>query len=207
MDFGEVQCPCCEPEPGSRRGLSQLLREPRAGQVTGQHLPKSQFSGENVGGDPGHIANFALNLEPPILGGYGPVQDFVKVSVDDVDLGAADREPGPAVHDAAPLARGEDPARPAERGDISWVDPVPVVQAEVPVRALDSGVRRSRPSEGDRHHPGDRGQLRGEMLHATSIAPPLPRPAVPRPTGPALEHRAPGARWLTRREHIRARRR
>src|SRR5215472_10677289 len=113
VDTGEVQRTGRQPVPGGRRGLPQLLRESRAGQVTGQHPAKSQFPNQNVGGDPGHIADLAVNLEPPIRGGGGPVQDLVEIPVDEVDLAAIDRQPGPAVHDVAPLAHGEHPASPA----------------------------------------------------------------------------------------------
>ena len=133
VDIREVQRPSCQPEPGIRRGRPQLLRESRARQVTGQHSAKSQFPGQNVGGDPGHVANLTLDLELTLPGGRGPAQDLVQVPVDEVDLGAIDREPGPAIHDAAPFAGREDPARPAERDDLGRVQPAPVIQAEVPV--------------------------------------------------------------------------
>src|SRR5207247_10846930 len=101
-------------------------------------------------------------------------------AVDEVDLGAADRQPGPAVDDAAPLAWRKDPARPAQRNDVRWVEAAAVVEPETPVRTPDSRAPRPRPPEGDRHNPRDRGQLRSEVLHGTSIV-----PLVPAATGPA----------------------
>ena len=179
VDLGEVQRARGEPEPGGRRGLPQLPREPGARQVTGQHPAKSQFPGQNVGGDPGLVADLSLDLELPLPGGRGPVQDLVQVAVNKVNLGAIDRQPGPAVHDAAPLAGSEDPARPAERHDPRRVQRAPVVQAEVPVGALGRRIRRPRPSESHRHDPGDRGQLGSKMLHGPSIPQPFSGPATP----------------------------
>src|SRR5690348_16594671 len=40
--------------------------------------------------------------------------------------GPADRQPRPAVHDDAPLARREDPPRPAQRADVRRVKTAPV---------------------------------------------------------------------------------
>ena len=74
---------------------------------------------------------------------------------------------------------------PAERGDVGRVEPVPVVEPEVPVRTLDSRVGRPRPSQGDSYHPGNRSQLYSQVLHGTSIPPPVPGPVVP--------HHRPGA--------------
>ena len=68
-----------------------------------------------------------------------------------------------------PLARSENPARPAKRNDVGRVEPVPVVEAKIPVRTLDSRIRRPRSSEGDSHNSGDRGQSHNEVLHDTSI--------------------------------------
>src|SRR5215469_8721814 len=142
VDTGEVQRTGRQPGPGGRRGLPQLLRKSRAGQVTGQHPAKSQFPRQNVGGDPGHIADLALNLEPAIRGGGGPVQDLVEIPVDEVDPAAINRQPGSTVHDGAPLAYGEHPAWPAQRDDVGRVDAAPVIEAEVPVRALQRRTRR-----------------------------------------------------------------
>lgn len=108
------------------------------------------------------------------------MQDLVEVPVDEVDLGAVHGQPGPAIHDAAPLTRSKDLTRPAERDDVGRVEPVPVVKTEVPVRTIDSRIRRPRPSESDSDNPGDRGQLRSEVLHGTSILQPLPRPFLNR---------------------------
>jgi hypothetical protein len=84
-------------------------------------------------------------------------EDLVKVPVDEIDLSAVDRQLGPAVHDAPPLAGSENPAWPAKRNDVGRVEPVPVVQAEVPVRPLRRRIRRPRPSQGDSDNPGNRG--------------------------------------------------
>src|SRR6266566_4502311 len=103
-------------------------------------------------------------------------------------------EPGPfgkplLVEDAAPLARREDPPRPAQRADVRRVETAPVIQPEVPVRTRRRAYR-PRPPEGDRHHPRYRGQPFGEIFHRTSIEQrPFSEHAIIRPDPePRLAH-------------------
>ena len=158
---------------------------------------QGQFPGQDVGRDPGHVTDLPADLEPPFAGRRGPASNVVEVPVDEVDLGLVDPRPGPAVHDAAPLARREDPPRPAQRADVRRVETAPVIQSEVPVRTLHRRPRRPRrprPPEGHRHDPGHRERAPlSEIFHRTSIGQrPLSEHAIIGPE-PALLPRGTGS--------------
>ena len=64
--------------------LPQPVREGWLRQLTGQRLPQNQLASQHVGGDPGYVANLAVNLEPAVLGARGPAQQLVQVPADQV---------------------------------------------------------------------------------------------------------------------------
>ncbi|HEX3310728.1 MAG TPA: nucleotidyltransferase domain-containing protein, partial [Streptosporangiaceae bacterium] len=71
------------------------------------------------------LAAGALSFAGVYAGRRGPPEHLVQVPVDQVHPGPADRQPRPAVDDAAPLARREDPPRPAQRADVRRVEAAP----------------------------------------------------------------------------------
>lgn len=77
MHLGEVQRPGRKAGPDHGRGVTQLRRKSRTRKLPGQHPAESQLTSQDVSRYARDVADFPLNLEPPILRGPGPAQNLV----------------------------------------------------------------------------------------------------------------------------------
>jgi hypothetical protein len=115
------------------------------GSLAPQNLRQRHLADEEVTRKSSDVPLRLIDLESTLLGLRNPKLNDIQVAVKEIDLLAADMQPGAPIQEPTPVTGLEHAAREAERKNVFGTEPTTVVHAEVPIarRVLGATCTRS----------------------------------------------------------------